>query len=186
MQNIELPLVLFTVLSQAAVGMALFLALRSCACAMATGPATGEDAPGNRTEWLAATAAMGVALLASLFHLGHPEGAVRTLAHLEKAWLSREILAFGAFAALLAVAAVTGKAGAGLRAAAALVGLFALYTSGRLGSSCCRRCCWAHPSAAGSRGTPASPCCAPCCWAAWLRRWRCTSSCRACGRPAGR
>ncbi|EGY26722.1 putative membrane protein [Desulfovibrio sp. A2] len=130
MQNIELPLVLFTVLSQAAVGMALFLALRSCACATATGPATGEDAPGNRTEWLAATAAMGVALLASLFHLGHPEGAVRTLAHLEKAWLSREILAFGAFSALLAVAAVTGKAGAGLRAAAALVGLFALYTSG--------------------------------------------------------
>lgn len=134
MQNIELPLVLFTVLSQAAVGMALFLALRSCVCATGTGPAIGpdigKDATGNRTEWLAATAAMGVALLASLFHLGHPAGAVRTLAHLEKAWLSREILAFGAFAALLAVAAFTGKAGAGLRAAAALMGLFALYTSG--------------------------------------------------------
>ncbi|MBG3875813.1 molybdopterin-containing oxidoreductase membrane anchor subunit, partial [Desulfovibrio oxamicus] len=123
MQNIELPLVLFTVLSQAVVGMALLLAVRSCGCAggaCATTPTTagtGGDAPGNRTEWLTATIVMGVALLASLFHLGHPEGAVRTLAHLEKAWLSREILAFGAFAALLAVAAVTGKAGAGLSAA---------------------------------------------------------------------
>lgn len=135
MQNIELPLVLFTVLSQAAVGMALLLAVRSCgcaggACAGAPGTATAGDTSGNRTEWLTATIIMGVALLVSLFHLGHPEGAVRTLAHLEKAWLSREILAFGAFAALLAVAALTGKAGAGLRGAAALVGLAALYTSG--------------------------------------------------------
>lgn len=139
MQNIELPLVLFTVLSQAAVGMALLLVVRSCGCAggacaatptIAGTAGTGGNAPGNRTEWLTATIVMGVALLASLFHLGHPEGAVRTMAHLEKAWLSREILAFGAFAALLAVATVTGKAGAGLRGAAALVGLAALYTSG--------------------------------------------------------
>lgn len=83
MQNIELPLVLFTVLSQAAVGMALLLAVRSCGCAggacattstIAGTADTGGDAPGNRTEWLTATIVMGVALLASLFHLGHPEG----------------------------------------------------------------------------------------------------------------
>lgn len=131
MQNIELPLVLFTVLSQGAVGMALLRTLRSCGCAGEARAASADgDAPAGRTEWRAATAVMVAALLASLFHLGHPQGAVRTLAHLEHAWLSREILAFGVFAALLAVAAFTGKAGAGLRAVVTLAGLAALYTSG--------------------------------------------------------
>lgn len=35
-----------------------------------------------------------VALLASLFHLGHPEAAYRALSHLGSSWLSREILLF--------------------------------------------------------------------------------------------
>lgn len=35
-----------------------------------------------------------LALLASLFHLGHPEAAYRALTHLGSSWLSREILLF--------------------------------------------------------------------------------------------
>lgn len=35
-----------------------------------------------------------IALLASLFHLGHPEAAYRAITHLGSSWLSREILFF--------------------------------------------------------------------------------------------
>lgn len=119
MQSMELPLVVFTVLSQAAVGMALLWPLR----------ADGVAAT-DRREGLFAVALLGLALVASLFHLGHPLGAVRTLDHLGGAWLSREILAFSAFGALLALAAFTGKRKGAWGALLALVGFGALYTSG--------------------------------------------------------
>jgi DMSO reductase anchor subunit len=46
---------------------------------------------------------MFMALIASLFHLGHPFGGVRTFLHLGSSWLSREILVFLAFSTLLVV-----------------------------------------------------------------------------------
>ena len=41
-----------------------------------------------------------LALAASLFHLGRPQFAFRAVLGLRHSWLSREIVAFGAFAAL--------------------------------------------------------------------------------------
>lgn len=87
MQSIELPLVLFTVLSQAAIGVTLMGAVRSLS----------GGSKEYRNEWRMVAAFMAVGLIASLFHLGHPEGAPNAISHLGKAWLSREVLAAGAF-----------------------------------------------------------------------------------------
>lgn len=99
MQSMELPLVLFTVLSQAAVGMVLMSAVRGFA---------SHNGGDSRNEWMLVAGLMGLGIAASLFHLGHPLEAYRALAHLEKAWLSREVLAAGVFLALAAGAAAMG------------------------------------------------------------------------------
>lgn len=97
MQSMELSLVIFTVLSQAAIGIALMGAARQ---------AVGPDEGDTRSEWKMVAGLMAVGLLASLFHLGHPFGAPMALKHLKSAWLSREVLFAGLFAALAVIAAV--------------------------------------------------------------------------------
>jgi anaerobic dimethyl sulfoxide reductase subunit C (anchor subunit) len=52
---------------------------------------------------LAVGAAISVALLGSLFHLGTPKNPWRSLNHLRKSWLSREILFTSGFAGLWAI-----------------------------------------------------------------------------------
>lgn len=123
MQSMEIPLVLFTVLSQASVGIALM-----SAALLATGPQSGQGA-NIAKGWAAATALMVVGVLASLFHLGHPLESFRALAHLEKAWLSREVLAAGVFA-VLAAAAIRANQSAALVYASAATGLVLLLASG--------------------------------------------------------
>jgi DMSO reductase anchor subunit len=100
----EWPLVLFTLLGQAAVGAALFLvlplyifpdwsAIRSVDTLRIAGPA-------------AVVLLLGAAAVFSLFHLGRPQRAFKALAKSGSSWLSREILAemiFGIAAAILAV-----------------------------------------------------------------------------------
>jgi DMSO reductase anchor subunit len=55
----------------------------------------------------AAALAFGLlALIASLFHLGRPQFAFRAILGLRHSWLSREIVAFGAFAALATLYAI--------------------------------------------------------------------------------
>ncbi len=64
--------------------------------------------------------ALGLAALgASVFHLGRPQYAWRAVIGLRTSWLSREILAFGAFAGLAVLFALTGdpRLGAGVVAA---------------------------------------------------------------------
>ncbi|WP_342663413.1 dimethyl sulfoxide reductase anchor subunit family protein [Desulfomicrobium escambiense] len=117
----ELPLVLFTVLSQAAVGMVLMSAVRGFA---------GHHGGSARNEWTLVAGLMGLGIVASLFHLGHPLEAYRALAHLEKAWLSREVLAAGVFLALAAVAAVAGIGKGALLWGAILAGLATVLASG--------------------------------------------------------
>lgn len=96
-QSMELPLVLFTVLSQAAIGIAFMRAVRQ--------PVQGQG--GNaRNEWRMIVGLMGLGLIASLFHLGHPAGAFTALKHLDSAWLSREALSAGLFVGLAALAAL--------------------------------------------------------------------------------
>lgn len=105
MQSMELPLVMFTVLSQAAIGLTMMRAVR------VTSGGTTED---SKKEWLMIAGLMLVGLIGSLFHLGHPLSAPTALAHLGKAWLSREVLFAGLFMGLAAIAVlasgVAGKA----------------------------------------------------------------------------
>ena len=100
MQSMEFPLVLFTVLSQAAIGLTLMRAVRTTS--------GGEDSA-TRTEWLLIAGLMVAGLLGSLFHLGHPMSAPMALTHLGTAWLSREVLFAGLFMGVAALAVVAGN-----------------------------------------------------------------------------
>ncbi|MHC1730325.1 MAG: dimethyl sulfoxide reductase anchor subunit family protein [Syntrophobacteraceae bacterium] len=93
MSHFELPLVLFTVLSQAAAGVVWVVAFK------------GGDTP-SRGPVLLSAAFLGLGLAGSLFHLGHPTMAPTALRNLGSAWLSFEILASGLFFACVLAGAV--------------------------------------------------------------------------------
>jgi DMSO reductase anchor subunit len=93
MNDIELPLVLFTVLSQAAVGVTWVAAFKG-------GPNSG------RGPAVLSAVLLGLGLGASIFHLGHPTLAVTALRNIGTAWLSMEILTSGLFFALVLAGAV--------------------------------------------------------------------------------
>lgn len=82
----EWPLIVFTVLSQISIGIIVGL--------------LGLDCRNQLKEKLFKQGVLVsgiflmIALLASLFHLGHPEAAYRAITHLGSSWLSREILFF--------------------------------------------------------------------------------------------
>jgi anaerobic dimethyl sulfoxide reductase subunit C (anchor subunit) len=83
----EWPLIIFTVLGQVAIGIILMLCWLD------------RDRDHLDTKLFkkgirVSGALLALALLASLFHLGHPEAAYRALTHLGSSWLSREILLF--------------------------------------------------------------------------------------------
>jgi len=105
MQSMEFPLVLFTVLSQAAIGLTMMRAVRT---------ASGNAGTDARKEWLMIAGLMAAGLLGSLFHLGHPLSAPTALTHLGSAWLSREVLFAGLFMGVAAIAVlasgISGKA----------------------------------------------------------------------------
>lgn len=91
--NYEFPLVFFTALTQAAVGLSLVLAWRE----------TRTECTGifsAKREWAAVFILASLGLLASLFHLGDPKRAMTALFNLSESWLSREGLVFGLFAFL--------------------------------------------------------------------------------------
>ncbi|SEA74976.1 DMSO reductase anchor subunit [Desulfuromusa kysingii] len=126
MNEMELPLVFFTVLAQTSIGLVLFSTLRSLTFA------EGPDKP-LFNEQIVAMALISVALLASLAHLGHPFGAIRTLTGLKHAWLSREILIFGLLSSALLVSVVLRLRGTNdrrLQVVTAILGLIALVVQG--------------------------------------------------------
>jgi DMSO reductase anchor subunit len=131
MENFELPLVLFTVLTQIAVGMTIFAALRQWS--------TVEGATAqSRNEWLTIFALVVVAVVAAFFHLGKPLGFFRMLNNLGSAWLSREILGFALFGLLAAVTfyMVYARTPNGLLfKLTAVIGLLAVFTTGMAYSS---------------------------------------------------
>ncbi|MGB5615376.1 MAG: DmsC/YnfH family molybdoenzyme membrane anchor subunit, partial [Desulfobacterales bacterium] len=92
MSNLELPLVFFTVLSQTAIGLVIISTLRQWAVDGPTGNIRGE--------WMAASALIIAGMVASFFHLGHPLEGYTALKHLDKAWLSREVLGVSIFLGL--------------------------------------------------------------------------------------
>lgn len=123
--HMELPLVIFTVFSQMAIGMALLSTLRQW---------NVVDGPSVRTriEWVTIGLLLALAIAASFFHLGHPLGAVRMLTNLGSAWLSREILGIGLFGILVAaifLAEWTGKVNRWLLILVAVVGLLTLFAT---------------------------------------------------------
>lgn len=85
MGSFEWPLILFTVMSQISVGIILVLFWL-------------DKHELNEVLFkrgvLVSGAFLVVALLASLFHLGHPEAAYRAISHIDSSWLSREIVMF--------------------------------------------------------------------------------------------
>ena len=123
----DFSLVVFTTLAQLAVGLTVMAALQL--------RAAGEGGQVKlRVEWVTAGLILAAALVASLFHLGHPTGSSRTLAHLSTSWLSREVLAFGCFGGVLVLAFLTLWKNTGgsslLIKLTAAVGLASLLVSG--------------------------------------------------------
>ncbi|MEZ7196030.1 dimethyl sulfoxide reductase anchor subunit family protein [Pseudodesulfovibrio karagichevae] len=106
MQSMELPLVLFTVFSQAAIGVTLMRAVRT------TADGAGVVDNDARREWGLIAGFMVLGMFGSLFHLGHPLSAPTALKHLGTAWLSREVLFAGLFTGVTVLAVLAaGKAG---------------------------------------------------------------------------
>jgi anaerobic dimethyl sulfoxide reductase subunit B len=115
----ELPLVGFTLLTQAAVGMAVgSLALPTLPLPLL----------------LAIGILLGVGGLTSFLHLGRKRNAWRAVIHLKKSWLSREILMAGLFGATWAATAGVHWLGVGHPNPwpMALLGLGLVYTMGRV------------------------------------------------------
>lgn len=96
----EMPLVIFTVLSQLAVGGMITLSIMHLL----------KKNINNRTaEWISFSLAgiTGISLLASLLHLGHPLEAYRAITHFGVSWLSREVVLFSVFFGGISLYALT-------------------------------------------------------------------------------
>lgn len=118
--SFEFPLVLFTILSQLAVGLAFLL----CRAMLAH---ENESISWHRA-WLCTAAISAAALIASLWHLGHPFEAFRALENLFASSLSWEVLGFSCFTAL-AVATYFSHTRT-LAILTTCVGAFSLFTQG--------------------------------------------------------
>jgi len=101
----ELPLILFTVLSETAVGMI---------CTLVVLQLMGKIKKGNTVFviGLVATIIAGVAALCSMGHLGKIDRAINSIMNLGSSWLSREILFVGLFVVAALIYAILGKVGA--------------------------------------------------------------------------
>lgn len=125
MSSYETPLIVFTVLSQFAVGLVVISAVLRFA-----GPNPEPDR--IRMEWSVAGGILLAAMIASTFHLGHPEHMYRAIYHLGTAWLSREALSTGVFFALVAAGLwfMRQKTNRYLVALTAAVGIAAIFCMG--------------------------------------------------------
>ncbi len=127
------PLVFMLVLSQLSVG--LFLLERLMAWATAPTASTSPPAVQLWSGLFGGLAAIGV----SVSHLGRPLGAWRSFLNLRRSWLSREIVVFGLYLPLAALAALAAGAprilprlSAAIADAATLCGLLGVFCSAKL------------------------------------------------------
>ncbi len=132
METRDWSLVVFTLLSQAAVGAFLTLQVLRGLAARRGAPASGGAL---FVPLLAVLIVLSAGLFAALFHLSTPLQAARAVVNFSSSWLSREIVFGSLFAALLgALAALELRAGGSPRARrwltplAALAGLTFLYS----------------------------------------------------------
>jgi formate dehydrogenase iron-sulfur subunit len=140
------PLAVMLVLTQLAVGTSVV----GLALAASTGRSlAGASRPANAVVALAVGL---LALAASVLHLGRPERALRAVLGVRRSWLSREIVAFGAFSALAAAHAWSVLTGTGapletlLGALAALAGVAGVACS-VLVYAVTARAWWSAPTA---------------------------------------
>ena len=86
-------------------GQGLFLALFTAQIYALAGPAAAGRSAGPSTSRAAllALVLLVAGLVASFFHLGHPERAWRAAAQWRTSWLSREVIVLPAFMALVAL-----------------------------------------------------------------------------------
>ena len=123
----QLPLVIFTLLSQMAVGGILCLLLLDKG---------RENSSLIKKGSIFVFGITVVGILASLFHLGHPFLAFRALTHVSTSWLSREIVVFAAFALLVLAYAYLAQKESPARKVigilAGLVGILGIAFSGQL------------------------------------------------------
>ncbi|WP_045212929.1 dimethyl sulfoxide reductase anchor subunit family protein [Desulfonatronovibrio magnus] len=124
MNSMELPLVAFTILSQAAIGMVIISSVRQYAV---------EGPTGNiRAEWIVAALILMCGIAASFLHLGHPLGAVNVIKHIGTAWLSREAVGVSLVLMLMIIgfATIDQKVKPALAAGTALMGVLAIFFTG--------------------------------------------------------
>jgi DMSO reductase anchor subunit len=122
----DFPLVLFTILTQMAIGLVLVSAVQQWAVE------GGTSINRLRSEWVVVLALLALGVFTSFFHLGHPLGAVRMLANLGSAWLSREILMISLFGILVLVTLyglMKNRVNRWLVAATAVIGVLALIAT---------------------------------------------------------
>lgn len=121
----ERPLIVFTLLTQAGVGTGLAVAVAQA------GSATPEEARAvSAVGWPLAALLVTLGLLASTAHLGVLGNAWRAATNWRSSWLSREVIATGAFSGLAALTALQALRGgpAGVFQGLALVaGLVAIH-----------------------------------------------------------
>jgi anaerobic dimethyl sulfoxide reductase subunit C (anchor subunit) len=123
----EWPLMMFTLLTQLAVGSFLMLVLiRTLLVKTIKQEANQFIQFGTKAVGIV----MGIALVFSLFHLGTPTGAYRSILNLGSSWLSREILTAGGFFGLWFLTYTQLKKGnfnSILGWITAIIGLLAIY-----------------------------------------------------------
>lgn len=129
----EWPLVLFTVLGQTSVGIIFCLWLLERKRGKTSPSASTEYQGFIQTSVLVSGVLLAVAMIASLFHLGHPFSAYRALTHLGTSWLSREILlfvfTFGAWAYLALLSRKPGSKLTGILALTSGLGFLGIISS---------------------------------------------------------
>jgi anaerobic dimethyl sulfoxide reductase subunit C (anchor subunit) len=131
------PLVFFTVLTQAAAGMALFSALFRFAALGAEDPVRIEEVIGPALLLVPGLIVIGA--LTAVLHLARVGAARFALGNLRSSWLSREVLLGLLFGATVAVQAVLHRLAPGATAAraildvvASLLGLALVHAIGRI------------------------------------------------------
>lgn len=124
----EWPLMMFTLFSQLAIGTYIILFL----IRMVLVKNDASNASQLTNAGLKATGPiMAIALVFSVFHLGDPLGAYRSILNLGSSWLSREIVTSGGFFVLWFLSYLTfkkGKSGNGLGILTTLIGLAAIFS----------------------------------------------------------
>lgn len=124
----EWPLMMFTLISQLAIGSFILLVLVRSLLAQIDAPSAKRL---TSFGFLAVGPIMALALIFSLFHLGTPMGAYLSILNLGSSWLSREILTAGGFLVLWFVSYKgyqKENAGSALGWITSLVGLAAIFS----------------------------------------------------------